>query len=525
LIPVKIEEGYNDAHAKLAAALKAKGLLEEAGAEELEDRRHKSKFAIIHEGLGEDLLEQGKTDEAIAAYQEAIRLNKDHPEAHLNLGIALDAKGQFVEAAAAYRQAILIKKDWFEAHYNLAVILTKQGMFREAAKEFRLGYELNSKNPYWADLSARQARDCERFAELDGHLPAILSGQKRPADTDERLALAQLCQLPCKKRYVSAVRFSREAFAEKPQLAEDVNAGHRYDAAWSAALAGCGQGADADKLDSKERAGLRRQALDWLRADLKAYEQFMEKAADKNGPAIEQQMQLWLQDKDLAGVREAKSLASLPQAERKEWHKLWEEVETLRKRGAQERLRNAEIVADSRARLPALLAGKQKAKNADERITLARFCQTEKMLFAASARGYSEAFAEEPKLAEDLSAQHRYNAACAAALAGCGQGKDADKLAPKERAGLRQQALDWLRADLKAYGQVMEKSADKDGPAIAQLMQHWLQDEDFAGVRGDKALAKLPEAERKDWQKLWQEIEILRQRAGKQPKTASSARP
>jgi tetratricopeptide (TPR) repeat protein len=139
-----------------------------ASAEELEDRRHKSKFAIVHKGIGEGLLEEGKTDEAIAAYQEAIRLNKDDPEAHMNLGNALHAKGQFDEAAAAYRQAILIKKDWFEAHYNLAVILTTQGMFREAAKEFRLGYELNAKNPFWADLSARRARDCERFAELEG---------------------------------------------------------------------------------------------------------------------------------------------------------------------------------------------------------------------------------------------------------------------------------------------------------------------------------------------------------------------
>ncbi len=90
---------------------------------------------------------------------------------------------------------------------------------------------------------------------------------------------------------------------------------------------------------------------------------------------------------------------------------------------------------------------------------------------------------------------------------------------------MRQQARDWLRADLKAYRQDMEKAADKAGPVIAQRMQHWLKDEDFAGVRGEKALVDLPEAEGKDWQNLWQEVETLRQRAAQQPKTANAARP
>jgi hypothetical protein len=34
----------------------------------------------------------------------------------------------------------------------------------------------------------------------------------------------------------------------------------------------------------------------------------------------------------------------------------------------------------------------------------------------------------------------------------------------------------------------------------------------IAGVRGD-ALAKLPEAERQEWQKLWDDVEALRKRA------------
>ena len=136
-----------------------------------------------------------------------------------------------------------------------------------------------------------------------------------------------------------------------------------------------------------------------------------------------------------------------------------------------------------------------------------------------------QAFAEKPSLADDLDSEHRYNAACAAGLAGCGQGADTDKLDTKERARLRRQALDWLRADLRAYRQVMVKSAVKAGPRIAQRMQHWLQDGDFAGMRGAQSLAKLPEAERKEWQILWEEVEALRERASPRPKTTKSVRP
>jgi hypothetical protein len=205
-----------------------------------------------------------------------------------------------------------------------------KGRFTEALVHRRRGHELGSKDPRWEVPSAELVRRCERLVELDGKLPAILSGQKQPADAAERLALASLCQLPCKKLHAAALRFFREAFAEKPQLLDDLNVQHRYNAACAAALTGCGQGEDADKLDDKERARLSQQALDWLRADLKAYRQLMEKSAGKAGPAVAQRMQHWLQDEDFAGVHGPEALDRLPEAERQEWQKLWQEVEALR---------------------------------------------------------------------------------------------------------------------------------------------------------------------------------------------------
>jgi hypothetical protein len=62
-------------------------------------------------------------------------------------------------------------------------------------------------------------------------------------------------------------------------------------------------------------------------------------------------------------------------------------------------------------------------------------------------------------------------------------------------------------------GRTPEKEPEKVRPVLTKTMQHWLQDKDFAGVRGSEALGKLPEAERQEWQKLWQEVEALRQRS------------
>jgi serine/threonine-protein kinase len=237
---------------------------------------------------------------AIAEYREAIRVNKDYPQAHCNLGHALRDKGQFTEALGHLRR----------------------------------GHELGSKNPRWPYPSAEWIKECERLVQLDAQLPRVLKGEVRPADAGERLTLAWMCQLPCKSLYAAAVRFYTEAFAEQPNLADDLQGQPRYNAACAAALAGCGQGKDADQSDNKERARLRRQALEWLRADLAAYRRALDQEPDRAGPAVRERMQHWQQDKDFAGVRGPDALAKLPEAERQDWQQLWQEVEALRQRAA-----------------------------------------------------------------------------------------------------------------------------------------------------------------------------------------------
>jgi tetratricopeptide (TPR) repeat protein len=98
---------------------------------------------------------------------------------------------------------------------------------------------------------------------------------------------------------------------------------------------------------------------------------------------------------------------------------------------------------------------------------------------------------------------HRYNAACAAVLAAAGKDKEAAPLADKDKARFRQQALDWLRDNLKYHqGQLADRDATKR-TAAQRTLQHWQKDPDLESVRDARALAALPREERDAWQQLW----------------------
>src|SRR5262249_27899951 len=71
-------------------------------------------------------------------------------------------------------------------------------------------------------------------------------------------------------------------------------------------------------------------------------------------------------------------------------------------------------------RLPAILAGTVQPRDAAEQIEVGKLCHL-KRLYRAAARFFGDALAAQPALADDPDV--RYDAACAAALAGCGQGE------------------------------------------------------------------------------------------------------
>jgi tetratricopeptide (TPR) repeat protein len=455
--------------------------------------------------LGDALRSKNQIDDAISELEKAIGLDPKSSEPHWILGQIYEGKHQLDRSIAEYREGIRLDPKADHLHLWLAMVLRQMGNLQESLEEYRTAERLASKRPWRAfPLSsyAADVRVAEQVVELESKLPAILEGKEKPASDAERLELASFCRLEFKQLYAASFRFYAEAFANDPKLAADVNSTNRQEAAWSAVLAGCGKGRDADKLTDKERARMRKQALEWLRADLTHWTQraTSDRASDLL-QSLESVLKYWQQTADLACVRDKDSLEKLPAEERDAWEKLWDDVEQLRKAEADRWVR-------LEAKLPDVLAGTATPADNKERLGLAELCRWQSR-FAAATRLYGAVFDADAQFADDVEHSYRYNAACVAALGAAGKGKDADKLDDQARGRLRKQALEWVRADLALW----TKQADSDKPdtrvVVQGKMQHWQRDTDLASVRDKDALEKLPAEERDAWRKLWDDVAAL----------------
>ncbi len=95
----------------------------------------------------------------------------------------------------------------------------------------------------------------------------------------------------------------------------------RYDAARAAAVAAAGQGKNEPPLGDAAKAKLRRQALDWLKAELTAWS-----LVQPPRLFVAHTLNHWQQESDLAGIRDAAALAKLPAEEQKAFTQFWADV-------------------------------------------------------------------------------------------------------------------------------------------------------------------------------------------------------
>jgi serine/threonine-protein kinase len=324
---LELDPRYALAHTNRGIVLMEKSRLDESirchrRALEIDPR-----FATASYNLAIALQAKGQWDEAIRNYRQAIDSDSSYAEAHFNLGWALSRIGQVGESIPPYREAVRLRPGWPEAQCNLGQSLVRHGQFIEGIDSLKRGQALGSKIAGWPHKAAsiRWLREARRLADLDLRLTAVRKGKATPNGAGERLQLARLCD-QYKRCHADAARFYAEAFQEQPALAEDLAAGHRFAAACAAAAAGCGLGTEAAGVTVEQRTRWRRQALDWLRAELA----LQGKSADRAG--VTKVLQEWEQDRDLSCVRDAQALAKLPQEERDAWRKLWTDVaELLRK--------------------------------------------------------------------------------------------------------------------------------------------------------------------------------------------------
>jgi serine/threonine-protein kinase len=169
-------------------------------------------------------------------------------------------------------------------------------------------------------------------------------------------------------------------------------------------------------------------------------------------------------------------------------------------------VREAERLVELEKRLPAILSGEVELTEAAALVEFADLCRRKKH-FAAAARLYRDGFRLQPQLA----VSRRGRAAGAAALAAAGQGSDAGPLSKQDRARWRQQALEWLQAELARSKGRLEASAPGTLRPVQGMLQGWQRNPELALVRDRASLAALPEAEREAWSRFWAEVEdVLR---------------
>jgi tetratricopeptide (TPR) repeat protein len=472
---ISLNEDYASAHYNLGIVLHAKGKVDEAIACYQKTIALYPKVARAHYNLGNALKGKGQVDEAIACYQKAIAIDSKYADAHTNLGNALHDKGKVDEAIAFYHQAITLDPSHAHAHANLGLALHDKGQVDEAITCYRKAITLDSRH-------ARAHNNLGNALQDKGKVDEAIACHRRAIALDPRNANAHNSlgnALQDKGKVEEAIACYRTAIALDPRHARaHYNLGKTLQ----------------DKGKADEAIACYKEAI----------------RLNKDYPEAYCHLGGVLRDQGCF----AESLRAL-----KTGHELGSRNAKWRYPSAAW-VRQAERLVELDARLPGVLSREAKPTDAAEQIALADLCARYKGLFAASARLYAGAFSVEPKLAEGVGTQHRYHAACAATLAGCGQGKDAGTHDDPERARLRRQALSWLRADLAAWRKHLEAGPAKGRSAVQRTMQHWLRDTDLAGVRDQEALAKLPEAERQDWQKLWADVKDLwSQSAGESPRS------
>jgi serine/threonine-protein kinase len=277
--------------------------------------------------LARELAAVGRPGEAIAELQTGIALQPEDVGLHTALGELLRTQGQPEEAASAFRKAASLLPESTAAWDGLAASLLDQGRFADARAATERLLDLPATDAT-RRAQRRQLDLCDALLSVDADLPAILAGEKRSAKASTQLAVAEWC-LTHRRLTATAASFFDAALTAEPALADDLEAGRRFHAACAAALAGCGAGADAGTLDDARLAVLRRQALDWLTAESKAWAERRRLGKPADRTAVATAVRAWQREEDLAGVRDEPALAQLPLEERRAWQALWADVAAL----------------------------------------------------------------------------------------------------------------------------------------------------------------------------------------------------
>jgi serine/threonine-protein kinase len=424
--------------------------------------------------LAHALAGRGQSDEAVALFRHLSRLRPGNARHLVCLGEMLTEKGLAGEAKEVLESAVSIgreqvsrRKDLVDSYMALGDALRAQGNQGDAISEYRTAIRLK---PDYAKAHINLGLALERSGSVNEAITEYRTAiQLKPDHAEAYNNLGNVLQ---RVGSVSeAISEYRTAIRLKPDHAEAYN----------------------NLGNVLQDAGNVNEAISEYRTAIRLKPDYPEAHATL-GLALRSSGDL---TQAIVELSRARKLA-------KNNHHILARIERD--------LAETEHLASLASRLPAVLAGKQKPSDAAEMLQFAQLCYDRK-LQSASARLWRDAFQAQPKLAEDMRIQNRYNAACAAALAGCGQGKDEPALDEAAKACWCKQAIEWLTADVAFWSKHAALGTPPGVQPLGQVLQHWKVDTDLAGIRDPGAVAKLPPEDREACQSLWVEVDALLRKA------------
>jgi serine/threonine-protein kinase len=420
--------------------------------------------ASVYYKISRVLLQTGRTEEGLVAARRAVRLSGTGLfRAHLVQSLA--QAGYWTEAMTECQQALKTDPPNPRAATNLASALKRHGRTEDALALFRRAVEVAPDDFITRCTLADTLTRLNRHAEAEPHYRAALALQPNNPHAHDLLARA----LVAVGRPEEAVREFRASIAISPNLP-----GRNEELA--AVLRSLGQVEDAIAVLRTTMTG-RVRGSTW---DALAVAELDRGNFAEARTATQRALALPAADTD-------------PQAQR-------------------QRLEMCNALLAVESQLPALLAGEQRTTSSATLLALAEWCFDHKRCTAMAADFFAAAMAAEPALIRTRSPSIRFRAACAAALAGCGVGKDAAALGAERRAELRKQARDWLTAECAVWKARHDEGKPGARTGAARAMKLWQLSRDLAPVRDENALATLDPDERREWLSLWAMVAVLVER-------------
>ncbi len=313
-------------HVALGSALLALGASSEARAEFSEAKRLKPMDWMVRDQVALAFSDRGDWDAAIREQGEAVRLFPAMGVAHKALAHALQSAGRLGEAVAEFREAVRLDPRISASHLFLGRALIEAGEPREALEALaRIGPGPPPDPFLTSEMLVSRA---EQLIALEPRLPAVMEGCEAPANAEEAASFARLAF--ARDRAEAAARLWTGAFEASPELAADLVAMNRFQAARAAARSGAEGGRDLAGSGAESRAKWRRQAVEWLRADLAASTAIVDSGTSSQRAGVARRLSRWQVDPALASIREEPALSTLPEAERRSLREFWDGVQAVR---------------------------------------------------------------------------------------------------------------------------------------------------------------------------------------------------